>query len=973
MPGHQGAALSRRVRAVLKIPEAYRHEFEEEIAEKLVLGAQTGCLVVIVLFPLFGILDFVLYPEQARRMSLIRLVLTSSQIVNLLIQRRLVKADRVRPWIRPLTWAILYPTIFALDAIIILAGGANSPYYAGLSLVLLGMMVMAPWGFGEMLVHALAIWSQYALLMVAIGAEPFDWRIYLSNNYFMLAILIIGLAWTYQAHELRIKEFLARKELSHEKERSEQLLLNILPAEVADELMRKGHVEARSCPSATILFTDFAGFTSISNRIPASALVQSLHRLFTGFDGIITRHNLEKLKTIGDAYMCVGGLPTERPGHLISAVLASLEIIDFLERDSAAIGQADVAWKARIGIHHGPVIAGVIGNRKFAYDVWGDTVNLASRLETASEPGRINITSSTFKQISHLFVGTDRGILPVKGKGPVSMTFVDRIRSDLSLDEKGYFPNERFWQVVRMQEKLADVGKAFANQVVERPRVVEMRQAMERHLWSQLKGLTDADVHKLGKIGTQFEFGTGTKLLTQGEPVSALMVVIEGHVAVRIHGEETKIDVSVLGPGDLMGEMSFVTGEAASASVVAIESGKALSLSRKALEAAVKDDMGFAARFHLALAGLMAERLRETTTRLPPLIVEDVAHTRLHHSMITGRAGSDTVPPVLSDAVETFKEGMRQLDRTLLRSPEVTEEHRVQVKSLCDLLKDGLSTGLAEVADRGQAFQDGVASYVLRETFPYFMLSRMIDRSFSKPRGYAGDYYTIELIHLFEPRGDRKLGPLIDWEYLQSPPCQAVRNRRFLMVDLLKEVHRNREDTGEPFLLTSLAAGAGREALDFMGSLPAPEKVFASLLDIDVEALTYSSHLAAEVGLQDRVLFAKENVLHLVLGRGRTRLPPQDIIYSIGLADYLKDRVIVRLLNWIHSSLKPGGVAVVGNFGTSNPDRDFMDHVLDWRLYHRTPDDMRRLFAESSFGSAPVEVRVEPAGINLMAMARRLS
>lgn len=956
---------------MLKIPEAFRAEFEEEAADKTVIGAQTGCILLIVLVPVFGILDWVMYPEIVWDLVIPRLVLTPFEVANLLLLRYLMRRQLARKYSRLLSWSILYPSILLLDLLILRAGGADSGYYAGLNLILLGMMVLIPWGLLEMSLNVVFVWLQYVVVMLAGDPDYGDRKIFIANNYFMLSTVVIGLAWVYISYELRVREFMARKEVAQEKDRSEQLLLNILPAEVAEELMREGQVQARACPSATILFTDFAGFTSISNQIPAAMLVQSLHRLFTGFDEIITRHGLEKLKTIGDAYMCVGGLPTERPGHLVSSVLAALEILDFLSRDQRALGDGSIRWQARVGIHRGPVIAGVIGNRKFAYDVWGDTVNLASRLESASEPGRINVTTSVFEELRTYFMGVDRGYLPVRGKGPVAMTFVEKIRPEFAADELGHFPNARFWKAVRESSLFQERGKEPApqTQVPGADTLKQRREPMQSELWGQLKGLTESDREHLHRIGHYLEFRLGEYLISQGSQLDALLIIVSGHAGVRLNQDGTNIDVSILGPGDLIGEMSMVTGDPASASVVAIEPGRVVRLSRKDIDEVTSQDVGFAARFYHALASLMAIRLRETNSRLPPLIVEEVAHTKLHHSMITGQAGSDRIPQRLLDAVDEFKEGMRQLDRALLRTPEVTPIHQAQTKELCDAIKFQLTEGLKEVED--PAKRDGVGSYVFRETFPYFMLSRMIDRSFSKPRGYAGDYYTIELIHLLQPQGDRRLGPLIDREYLLSPPCQAVRNRRWLMRDCLQEFYGQRVKPIEKYLITSLACGAGREMFDFMGQASDSETIFSSLLDIDIEALTYSSHLAAEAGLQGQVLFAKENVLHLAMGRGKTRLPPQNVIYSIGLADYLKDEVVTRMINWMYDTLKPGGYAVVGNFSDSNPDHDFMDHILDWRLYHRSVDDMKRIFAASRFGNAVTDVRCEPAGINLMAVCQK--
>lgn len=215
------------------------------------------------------------------------------------------------------------------------------------------------------------------------------------------------------------------QELRAEKDKSEALLLNILPKETAQELIERGEATPRHYEQVTILFTDFQAFTKSASDITPQELVSTLNECFTAFDEIIGRHNLEKIKTIGDAYMCAGGIPTENTTNAVDAVGAAVEIREWIsewnEKRQAA-GQD--TWEARIGLHTGELIAGVIGKKKFAYDVWGDAVNLAARMETNGEAGKINISQATYNLVKDQFKCTSRGKIEVKGKGLMEMFFV---------------------------------------------------------------------------------------------------------------------------------------------------------------------------------------------------------------------------------------------------------------------------------------------------------------------------------------------------------------------------------------------------------------------------------------------------------------------------------------------------------------------------------------------------------------------
>lgn len=217
-----------------------------------------------------------------------------------------------------------------------------------------------------------------------------------------------------------------RNKIAKGKKRSDELLLNILPEEVAEELKETGSAKAKSFENVTVLFTDFEKFTEISQRLTAQELVAEINYCYSEFDKIITNFGIEKIKTIGDSYMCVGGLPTPNDSHAIDIVNAGIAFQEFIRKNKEErIKQNKPYFELRLGIHTGPVVAGIVGIKKFAYDIWGDTVNTASRMETSGEVGRVNISGSTYEYVKDSFYCTYRGKIEAKYKGEIDMYFID--------------------------------------------------------------------------------------------------------------------------------------------------------------------------------------------------------------------------------------------------------------------------------------------------------------------------------------------------------------------------------------------------------------------------------------------------------------------------------------------------------------------------------------------------------------------
>lgn len=248
------------------------------------------------------------------------------------------------------------------------------------------------------------------------------------------------------------------EELIIEKEKTDNLLSNVLPKNTADEIMAKGKATKIKYNFVTVLFSDIQGFTKIAEEMNPEVLIDELDKFFFHFDSVVEKYGIEKIKTIGDAYMCAGGIPEKNRTNPVEIILAALEMQQYMTKlKSSTEIEGMKFWDIRIGIHTGTVVAGVVGQKKLSYDIWGDTVNTASRMESSGEAGKINISGTTYEFVKEFFICEHRGKMPVKYKGEIDMYFVNGIVDGLC-DESGD-PNSRFF--IKMQKiKLQDIEEA---------------------------------------------------------------------------------------------------------------------------------------------------------------------------------------------------------------------------------------------------------------------------------------------------------------------------------------------------------------------------------------------------------------------------------------------------------------------------------------------------------------------------------
>jgi class 3 adenylate cyclase len=406
----------------LRFPPELEAAFTEDHFLRSLGFIRFAITLAIVLYAAFGVLDLFIVPNEAGSIWLIRYAIVCPVFLAGL---GLTFTHWFQPVAQPILLALAAMCGLGIVAMVAIASpSASALYYAGLLLVV-------PWAYSVLRLRFLYATAAAATILigyevVAIGVKQTPPDILVNNNFFFVSSVIVGMAAGYTIERGMRAEFLQRRLIDRERDRSDALLLNILPQAIIDRLKARGEAGsqrrlAEALGDVTVLFADAVGFTEQAGKTLADDLVTALDGLFSRFDALADRYGLEKIKTVGDAYMAVAGAPEPHPDHAQAAAEMALTIIEELE---------DARWPSgdpilvRVGIASGPAVAGVIGQRKFAYDLWGDTVNLASRLQSQGQPGRILASESVVAHLKARYQFGPPLVVELKGKGPTQARFL---------------------------------------------------------------------------------------------------------------------------------------------------------------------------------------------------------------------------------------------------------------------------------------------------------------------------------------------------------------------------------------------------------------------------------------------------------------------------------------------------------------------------------------------------------------------
>jgi extracellular factor (EF) 3-hydroxypalmitic acid methyl ester biosynthesis protein len=473
---------------------------------------------------------------------------------------------------------------------------------------------------------------------------------------------------------------------------------------------------------------------------------------------------------------------------------------------------------------------------------------------------------------------------------------------------------------------------------------------------SLLGQLTTSDLDWIFENASQQQIIQGKVIVQSGAMPDAIYIVMSGLMEVRIPGMAAEI--ALLGPGECFAEMSFVDGNPASADVLARENTLLLVLSHVKLNEQFLQNEGFVGRFYKALAFTFSERIRNANVQFT---------SQYEHNL--NKPAEIPELRLIESSLEKLSKLLFKADQKAIKAGgEVPEDFAKDVRKAFREFTHLFNKISGEQSPLDATLKAQIGFGAKQVMLPYMLLSRMGDRMYSKPRGYAGDFLTIEMLYSNEAVGSGRLGPLLDRCFLDQEAGQAVQNRRAFLAEEITHLLHSFHDS--QLHITSMACGPAAELFDVYATLSDKSRLQSVCIDIDQQALDYvGNKLTPEI--RPYVKLESANLLYLALGRCKLELPPQDLMYSIGLIDYFNDKFVLNLLNYIYAQLKPGGWCILGNFHPVNPTRAMMDYILDWKLIHRTEEDMHRLFSQSRFGKNCDKIRFEPAGVNLFAFGQK--
>jgi len=482
--------------------------------------------------------------------------------------------------------------------------------------------------------------------------------------------------------------------------------------------------------------------------------------------------------------------------------------------------------------------------------------------------------------------------------------------------------------------------------------------------------LTQADWDLLLEGSRRLQLAADEVLVAEGERQRDIFIVREGFVRIELGGDG--VAVNQLGPGEVIGEVSFIEGVAASADVVAGSDVTMDAIAGERLKSLLASEPAFASRFYRSLAVTLSARLRRLSHKLARLGIHEVAQIHPFHRPRTGHVTERQIPPRLVETVDRFHLETFDVERSLRNGTLAEPEAVSRVARCCEDLLEHLveSLGLEQVVEMGYrdllSFSDradlvtGIGAFAFRQSFSVFMSSATAARYYMKPRGFVEDFTTLELAHENDPDGDGVLGPIVDGWFLARPVCEARRRARHRMREFLADMAR-----AGPLRVTNLASGRAPELFDFLEG-PHPREVDATCIDLDALALSAAAKRSANLPPALRPKLVKGNVVGIATEAEHLPLPPQHLIYTLGFLEQLDDDPAVTLLDWIHRRLEPGGRVVVSHLTPGSVDQVLMQHVLEWHIAVRTANELGELFRRSAFRGGEMEVEDLAGGAGLL-------
>jgi extracellular factor (EF) 3-hydroxypalmitic acid methyl ester biosynthesis protein len=473
----------------------------------------------------------------------------------------------------------------------------------------------------------------------------------------------------------------------------------------------------------------------------------------------------------------------------------------------------------------------------------------------------------------------------------------------------------------------------------------------------------------------RLHYSPGELIVVGGDESGSLYYVEKGTIEVSYKIGDTRIVVALIGPSSFFGEIGFFDGVTRVRDIQVTEEAE-ISF----FDTASIDTMRL--RNPLLYGDFVTIMAQSICTKFRNLLEEKEPSTAYGASVSTKRGSFEEAKPIppslmqteswrhVNGLVESFKTSFFNFSYQLQQ--ENSQDYSPELASQCHTVLNEFNDSLQATSKllKKSEVTSLLWGYAFKEIFPYFMRSRFAERAYYKPNGYAGDFQMMEMIYKNKPDGDGKLGRLVDEWCLETAAARAVRGRRKFLKEWLHRLSNDKLQKGQPVKIMNLACGSNRELFDYIAGSNRPDLVTALCIDADPRALEYTNRYVNIFPHTATIKLMADNMVRWALGRVRHSIGFQDIIYSAGLTDYLDDRICTALFSRCYEHLEENGTFIIGNFGYENRNKVFLDEILQWRLIHRSKDDLLRLFSNTPFGPH-VEIASEENGVNLFAIARK--